>query len=63
MQRLRYKSSRRKHWIKEKAVTIKETIDKLDFLKNSNYLLSKGETQENEMTRCILKENIYNISN
>lgn len=35
MQKLRYKSSRSKHWIKEKAVTIKESIDKLDFLKNS----------------------------
>lgn len=63
MQRLRYKSSRSKHWKKEKAVTIKENTDKLDFFKNSNYLLFKGETQENEMASCIVKENIHNTCN
>ena len=63
MQRLRYKSSRNKHWKKEKGVMIKESIEKLDFLKNSNHLLFKGETQENEIASCILKENIHNTYN
>ena len=39
MQRLRYKSSRRKHWIKEKAVTIKETI-------YSHYIVSTNSSEE-----------------
>lgn len=58
-----YKSFRNKHRKTERWVTIKENIDKLDILKNSNQLLFKGETQESEMASNILKESTHNTYN